>query len=1024
MEKTLNFSPEQNDSIDAREGNYLISAGAGSGKTAVLTQRIYKLAKEKNTLDCFLVMTFTNLAAAQMKEKVRKLLLEDSETKHLATEVDSAHIETFDAFNLFLVKKYFYLLGISKNISLVQNEILNIKRKNYLDEMFLEKVRAGDEKLLALLRTYSVKDNSEIKQLVIDLIKLADSKIDKYGYINSLKDEYFTDKYLNNLIDSFFENSMKEIKSARNRVSELENAEDAGNIEEYIDNLLACNTYDELYEYASAKSKSEKSFPNKKGGKTSDVDIRDDIKGTITNIFAKMNATKEEFVEGIKATKPYAEEVVALALELENKIDEYKNERNVYTFSDLSRMTCKLLNIKDINEELKNQFDFIMIDEYQDTNDIQEYVVNSIARNNVYMVGDIKQSIYKFRNADCTIFNDKFNRYKVEDGGEEIDLNLSFRSRNEIVLFINDAFSKIMTLKNNPIDYQNGHEFGYGNKRDYDNAPSDTDFSVNEYRYEANSSGENIKKEAEIVVNDIIHKYNSGFKIFDKSAPDKYRPCDFKDFCIIVDREKDFGEYVREFADAKIPLNVIGKEDIKECEAFIVIKNLVKMLYYSLNNDYGDDYRHAFMSVARSFISDLNDAKIFEYISKHAGSKALQSQLSHNIELVKENLRYASLEEIVKTLVDKFEIYEKISKISEFFKNTHKIETLIDYAKQMDLLGFDLEAFVNYFDDLFDEDLKIEFRSKDAQANSVTLINIHQSKGLEYEIVYYVGLAKQFVRTQYNPKMFATNKYGIILPYVDNEKNPLTKLLYKTDDIYETNEEKIRVLYVALTRAKQKAIIVLPYKESDDRKNRTTANAICLKDIYLMAGLGEKYVTEYPEEREELVLRAKPAEDKVEKATLKKVNIKSKLVKKEHASKSEPVAIDENLLIFGTELHGYLEGIDFTNPDLSKIQDGRFKRYVSNVINSKFFKNLGNSQVLHEYSFKDEKNNVRGIIDCLIVKDDEIDIIDFKLKNISEDAYDKQLITYKKYISTISDKPIKMYLLAAITGEVREVKDE
>ena len=149
----------------------------------------------------------------------------------------------------------------------------------------------------------------------------------------------------------------------------------------------------------------------------------------------------------------------------------------------------------------------------------------------------------------------------------------------------------------------------------------------------------------------------------------------------------------------------------------------------------------------------------------------------------------------------------------------------------------------------------------------------------------------------------------------------------------------------------------------------------------------------------------------------------SEVKEKKHASK-EVVKVDESLLRFGTEVHALLEGLDLSKKDTSYIKDYRYKKIANNVIDSELFKGVTNEQVRHEFAYYDKTNNVNGVIDCLIIKDHEIDIIDFKLKNIAEEDYDKQLKTYKTYITSISDKPIKMYLLAALTGEVREVKDE
>lgn len=197
-----------------------------------------------------------------------------------------------------------------------------------------------------------------------------------------------------------------------------------------------------------------------------------------------------------------------------------------------------------------------------------------------------------------------------------------------------------------------------------------------------------------------------------------------------------------------------------------------------------------------------------------------------------------------------------------------------------------------------------------------------------------------------------------------------------------------------------------------------------LSDVYLLAELGSKYQKDYSLGEETLTLNLRNKKEiKPLDLELKHVVVDSPVKEKKHASK-EVVKVDESLLQFGTDVHALLEGLDLSKKDTGYIKDYKFRRIANNVINSELFKGVSNDQVRHEFSYYDKENNVNGIIDCLIIKDNEIDIVDFKLKNIAEEDYDKQLRTYKSYISSISGKPIKMYLLAALSGEIREVKDE
>ena len=202
-DKKTTFSIEQNNAINAIGENYLISAGAGSGKTAVLTERIFQIAKKDKSLDKFLVLTFTNLAAGEMKDRVRRKLLDDPETLYLASEVDNAHIETFDSFSLFIVKKYFYELGISKDLSIFDNSILQIKRKIFLEEIIQEHLASHDQEFEDLVLAFSTKNLNKIKDYVIDILEECDKKGNKSAYFNHFKNDFFNQKFVEQAIDDY-----------------------------------------------------------------------------------------------------------------------------------------------------------------------------------------------------------------------------------------------------------------------------------------------------------------------------------------------------------------------------------------------------------------------------------------------------------------------------------------------------------------------------------------------------------------------------------------------------------------------------------------------------------------------------------------------------------------------------------------------------------------------------------------------------------------------------------------------------
>ena len=337
----------------------------------------------------------------------------------------------------------------------------------------------------------------------------------------------------------------------------------------------------------------------------------------------------------------------------------------------------------------------------------------------------------------------------------------------------------------------------------------------------------------------------------------------------------------------------------------------------------------------------------------------------------------------------------------------------------MDSLGFSLEDMYNFFDELSNSDCDISFADNSSAENAVTLINIHKSKGLEYPIIYFPFLAKQFNRTMKNSSFAADQKYGVTLPMLGrNAKDSFLIHLIKDKDVKEDFEEKLRLFYVALTRAREKIVMVInEEKLAKGIFDVTKANNF----VSILSSIDyQKYLANYEVTNETLNIVADNKEKK--DITIKSINVEAKEIVRKKASKEKSIDVDENVLKFGTKLHYALELLNYETKDLSYIKDDRIRKYVDNVVNSFVFKDIKNAKILHEYEYYDEVSGVNGIIDCLIIKEDEVDIVDFKLKNISDSHYNEQLNIYADYVKKICKLPIKKYLISAITGEVREVE--
>ena len=1012
----MKWSPNQEQAITEVGSNILVSAGAGSGKTAVLTERIYRLVKQGTPISRFLVLTFTKAASAEMKQRIRKKLLEDPECAHLAGDIENAHIETFDAFSLFLVKKYAYVLGIPGDVTNVDKSLINIKLQKIISDVFNEYYEKEDPALIKLVSRYCVKNDDELRKFLLNICEFANKQINKYEFLDNFIDTYFNETFLSNIVEEKYKQDIDTIKMIIENVYQLENTTDVDNLLAVLDPLLQTKNYDELYEKLKTVE-----VPRKPSG-GSDGALRSAIKDSIDKLLPKNGdfGTKQEIINSYLENKDLVTLLITLAKKCIEQLDQFKKERNAYAFEDIASMAVRLIENKEISEDMKSYFDYILVDEYQDTSDIQERVISAIGKDNIYMVGDVKQSIYRFRNANCSIFQDKFINYKKEIGGKEIDLNKSFRSREEVVNAINELFLILMDPKVNPIDYKMGHDFEFGRK-EYstciDNKNPDYKLSIPTYYYEKEK--EATQTEIEFIASDIIDKINNHYKVFEPvNGQPALRDVTFKDFAIIIDRKTSFDLYKKVFTAHSIPLKNSASEGVIGSTVALTIKNLITLYNCIAKGDYeSETFVHSFVGLHRSFLIKEKDQKIYDYVSLNAYRI---SPVVEKLTCIAEENVNTSVYSIVYKLIDEFDVYHLMPTIGNVVSNIQKIETLLDLSKNMDVLGYKLDDFVQYFKDLDEFKQDMDFSDTSVSENAVEIMTIHHSKGLEYPICYFPGLTKQFSREEIKSAYIINKKYGIILP-ISGETNLVSLFAsqVKRDFVIDDYEEKIRVLYVALTRAKERIIIPLGLKEKESTKlDHRFVNTF--KEMLLCSGIVNKYGSEMKIKTNALV--EVPTEVEALKFYVKSINVQAKEIEKKRASKERSEEVNDELLEFGNEIHYLLEVVDYERKDTSFIKNLRYRKYIDNVLSLNLFKDVKNSEIRHEFSFFDQTNGVNGVIDCLIIKDDHIDIIDFKLKNIDDEKYVLQLHKYRDYIYSITNKKVHTYLISVVDKEVKEVE--
>lgn len=1018
----MKWSEEQLAAIEVQSGNVLINAGAGSGKTAVLTEHVFYLLKKGAQLDRLLVLTFTNLASAEMKSRIRKKIAEpESGLTELADKIDASHIETFDGFALFLVKKYHYVLNLPKNIGVLDATIETIKKKKLLDEIFDRYYERKDEIFVEMISQYADRNDSGIKEFILEIYKNANLEIDRKSYIEKLKTEYFTESFIEKVIGdlfAYYRSSIQDIIDFTNE--ENDSDEDSELIIDAMNKILEHKNYDDFLSFLkSAKFPRKLRNVNENLGRIGAKNIYRNLKDN------KLYGYSDEIKNFIISKKDFSLLFVSLYEELQKEFDEFKLENNLYSFGDIQKMALALIEDPAIAQEIRSSFDYILVDEYQDTSNIQEKVIQSLASDNVFMVGDVKQSIYAFRNADCTIFQNKYELYKSNKGGKKIDMNDNFRSRKEFIDDLNKIFSILMDPQTNIIDYKSDHIVKSGNEKYPNHTAPNQHYGIEQMIYNADGidSAFRYDTEARIIAQDIIKKVNSGYLVADMNDDGEMylRPCSFKDFTIIMDRGNYFQEYSQIFTEYNIPLLVYQDENITMSNVLLTMRNVLKLINFCSISKHvtNAEFTHAFISVARSFLFEYDDKTIYEHVKD--GDYYSTSVLEKVQKVADEHIN-DSLQELVIAVIDEFSFYESIFKIGDYVSNTAKIELVIRLAASFDEIGMNLDDFVVYFDDISTYEVEIKLESTMDNEDSVKIMNIHKSKGLEFSVCYYPGLYKEFHYAHQTKSFLVSKTYGIISANKEESGNNFLKFLEGLVLKQSIFEEKLRLLYVSLTRTKENAILVCGQKEKRRILTRIQ-NGLSFGEFLgaIKYKADQRILSEVEVEKPKLIKEEKESKFDFEVLQIDEIKMSDEIIAKKRASMIVGAESDASALEYGRKIHYLLEIINYETKDTSFIDDLAMKRNVENVLNNKLFQGVRNDQLRHEFEFYDEKNEVRGIIDCLIIRDDRIDIVDFKLKNISNEEYIIQLNVYRSYIRQITDKPIRTYLLATMTGESEEI---
>ena len=857
------WTNDQKNAINARNGAVLISAAAGSGKTAVLVERVIQILTDKHkpcAADRLLVVTFTKAAAAEMKERISarisEMLLCDPENKNLQRQqimLANAHISTIHSFCNELIRENFYELDMSSDFRIADEHEMTLLKDEALQLVLEEKYEESSKNFLNLVETFgSARDDKKLMETVLTLYnfirshpfpeKWLESKLNLYDGSVNISHTVFAEllfDYAKMAISHcaiLTENSIKavrydeKIKAAyeatllndRVIIDELKSVILRGNWDEFSQALKAAKfeTLKRLTGYSDDPVKL-KVTQNRK-----------EIKEIVKNLTRKFFQNEAQCLEDLKVLKPIIGELFELVRNFSTRLDERKSEKDVVDFGDLEHLTLKLLvrysangfEKTELAQNLSQQFDFVMVDEYQDTNEAQDLIFRALSNDekNLFVVGDVKQSIYGFRQAMPEIFLRRKQKYQLFNSEKEnypakIILDKNFRSRKGILGATNFIFSQLMSSSIGEIEYNQEEKLTFGAAYE-DQINSDVEIKILDIS-EKYDETMNVA-EARCIAKMIAQMVGEKFEVTDKNST---RPVTYGDFCILLrSANKHAAEFVKELELCGIPVWSDTSNSFFDTVEIATVLSLLKIIdnpvqdvpllavllspIFGFTPDDLAEIRAVDKGVPLYFAlkkqSELGDKKCKYFLSEIDNYRRLASTLPSD--------------KMVQYIYDKTSYSAIVQAMKDGDLRLNNLRLLVEYARNYEASGYKgITGFIRFINKLEEQKTDISASNSISEgANVVKIMSIHRSKGLEFPICILANCSRKFNKDVGEILLHPDLGPGIKLLDRENMRKYTTfqRDAIKLDIDKKAMSEELRVLYVALTRAKEKLILLTSLK--------------------------------------------------------------------------------------------------------------------------------------------------------------------------------------------------------------------
>lgn len=888
----ITWSKEQRQVIDLRDRNILVSAAAGSGKTAVLVERILQRITTDQPpvdIDRLLVVTFTNAAAAEMRERIAAAIEtrmladpQDNNLQRQLTLVHHAQITTIDSFCLYVVHNYFHKIQLEPGFRVADEGEMELLKSDVLDQVLEQYYKEENPDFLAFSDNYgSAKNDQAIRSMILQLYTYSQSYPWPKQWLAKVQQSYEIEDSCQMEQSAWMQSLLEYLKHcAAGLCKEMEQClmwtQDADGPAMYqaavesdveqLQVLAQAQTFpmfsERLGQLSFARLGSSRKYEGSIEKKELVQETRNTVKKAITDMKEQFFFLPlEQMQEKMQKTAPYVRTLVSLVQAFGNAFDEKKREKNIIDFNDMEHFALQILVNEETGEptdtarEFQELFAEIMIDEYQDSNYVQETILNAISRvsrgeYNIFMVGDVKQSIYRFRLARPELFMEKFDTYQKEDGEKQrIDLHKNFRSRKEIVQTVNDVFTYIMKKDLGKVEYDEeaalyqGAEFPEASDPnmyqtellllDKEEVENTVEAGASKYEMEARVTAARIKELMR------TQKVND-------SDTKQLRPLRYSDIVILFRSLSGCADtFVEVLTREGIPAHTESKTGYFSAIEVQTILNVLRVidnprqdiplaavLTSPIVGMDGESlakikaaYENAEFYQAAAWYAQGYDEKEGTCTRKMPDEK-LQERLQafwKQMQYFRTRSVYRPIHLLLEEVLQVTGYEEYVAALPAGVRKQANLRMLVEKAIAYEGTSYrGLFHFIRYIEKL--QKYSVDFGEAELSSeadDTVRIMSIHKSKGLEFPVVFLGAAGKSFNKQDLRSKLILHPELGVGLDYIDGERRTKTptllkKVLAKQTDLENMGEE-LRILYVALTRAKERLILTATVKEADKK---------------------------------------------------------------------------------------------------------------------------------------------------------------------------------------------------------------